>query len=379
MARFIFNRERLYYEYKPVHVHFTTGRTSNSVPVLYTAYDLERLKEAGKRMIDTFGINPNEILINCFPYAPHLAFWQVVYAANAVNMMALHTGGGKILGTEKIIASIEGMKATIMAVMPGYGYHLLKKASGTANLNSLKYILFGGERVPKGLKEKIKQLAKNKELKVLSTYAFTEGKVAWPQCSENSGYHLYPDMEYIEIVDEHGEQVGENEKGEIVYTSLDFRGSIFLRYKTGDLGKIQYGKCVCGKTIPRISADIERKSEIKEFSLTKIKGSLVNLNTFFDILMGNKNVDEWQVQIQKRNNDPYEIDELILFISPKKNVDFFKLEKQLQEIISSEMEISPEIIKKDHKEILEMLGMETQLKEKRIVDRRKDIVPQLNN
>jgi len=237
----------------------------------------------------------------------------------------------------------------------------------------VKYVIFGGERVSQGLREKIKELLeklKAKNVKVLATYAFTEGKVAWPQCSEDSGYHLYPDMEFIEIVDKNGERVSEGEKGEIVYTSLDFRGTVFLRYKTGDLGKIFYDKCSCGRTIPRISADIERKSEYKEFNLAKVKGNLVNLNTFFDIMMGHKAIDEWQVEIKKKNNDPYEVDELILYVAAKKNIDFNKLKKELKQKIFNSMEITPEIVKMDLRKLLERLGMETELKEKRIVDNR---------
>ena len=213
ILKYLSDKEILLHEYKPIHIHFTTGRTSSSVPVLYTAHDLERLREAGRRMMDVFNIKSNEILINGFPYAPHLAFWQVAYAVNAVNLMTLHTGGGKILGTEKIIKSIENMNASVLTFMPGYAYHLLRKAKEKrANFSSVKYVIFGGERVPQGLREKIKELLrkmKAKNVKVLSTYAFTEGKVAWPQCSDNSGYHLYPDMKFIELIDKNNERVAD--------------------------------------------------------------------------------------------------------------------------------------------------------------------------
>lgn len=371
ILKYLSDKKSLFFEYKPIHVHFTTGRTSNSVPILYTAFDLERLKEAGRRMMGIFGIKSNEILLNGFPYAPHLAFWQTAYAANAMNLMALHSGGGKIFGTEKIIKSIENLKASVLAFMPGYAYHLLRRAKEiNANLSSVKYVIFGGERVSEGLRERIRELIGKKNVKILSTYAFTEGKVAWSQCSEREGYHLYPDMEFIEIVDKKGERVSEGEKGEIVYTSLDFRGTIFLRYKTGDLGRINYGKCSCGRTVPRISADIERKSEFKDFKLTKVKGSLVNLNAFFDILMGHKAIDEWQVEIKKKNNDPYEVDELVLYVAIKKNYNYNKLKKSLKEEIFNSMEVTPEIVKMDLKKLIDRLGMETELKEKRIVDKR---------
>ncbi|MCH7928426.1 MAG: hypothetical protein IID03_10665, partial [Candidatus Dadabacteria bacterium] len=70
-------------------------------------------------------------------------------------------------------------------------------------------------------KEKLKGLLSElgaKDVKVLSTYAFTEGKTAWVQCHEKSGYHLYPDLGFFEVVDKDGKRVKDGEPGELVYT-----------------------------------------------------------------------------------------------------------------------------------------------------------------
>ena len=373
------NKKQIYYEYKPTHIHFTTGRTANATPIFYTAYDLCRLEESGKRMMGILNVSKDEIVINAFPYAPHLAFWQTFYATKGANLLSLHTGGGKILGTERIIKSIDGMKATCLAGMPGYLYHLIRTAEEQKrDFSNLNLVIFGGERVSLGLREKTKEFLASigsKSPRVLSTYAFTEGKVAWVECKEESGYHLYPDFEFIEIVDKNNERVSEGEKGEIVYTSLDWRGSVFLRYKTGDITKgLYYDKCNnCGRTLPRIDGAIERSSEYKEFKLTKIKGSFVNLNAFFPLMMSDKDIDEWQVEIRKKNNDPYEIDELVVYVAPNKKANFEKLKNELKNKISAETEVTPEIIKVELKELLKRLGMETELKEKRIVDNRKKI------
>jgi len=374
LLKYSLNKNIVFSEFNPLHVHFTTGRTANAVPFLYTAYDLEKLREAGKRMMDILNINKDDKLVNAFPYAPHLAFWQTFFAAEASGIFALHTGGGKILGTDKIIKAINGTKVSLLAFIPGYAYHLLREAKNKkADFSNVKKVFFGGERVSKGLREKIKgMLASLGSVNpgVFATYAFTEGKVAWVECKEDSGYHLYPDMEFVEIVDKNNERVEEGEKGEIVYTALDFRGTIVLRYKTRDIGSITYEKCSCKRTVPRISSEIERSSEIKEFNFTKVKGTLVNLNSFFELLH-HKNIEEWQVEIRKKNNDPYEIDELIVYISPKKNVGFTKFKKELKHMLYEELEVTPEIVKMDLKELLDRLGMETELKERRIVDKRK--------
>lgn len=373
LLKYLLNKNAAFREFNPVHLHFTTGRTANAVPFLYTAYDLEKLREAGRRLMDIFGINKNDKLVNAFPYAPHLAFWQTFFAAEASGLFALHTGGGKILGTKKIIKAIESTKATLVAAIPGFAYHLLREAkSQGADFSSVKKVFFGGERVSEGMRNKIKGMLEelgSRNPEVFATYAFTEGKVGWVECSGHSGYHLYPDMEYIEVVDQNGENAAEEEKGEIVYTTLDFRGTVVLRYKTGDIGSITYEKCICGRTVPRISSEIERSSEIKEFNLTKIKGTIVNLNSFFELL-NIKEIEEWQVEIKKKNNDPYELDELIVYIAPKKNVEFIKLKAKLKNLLKEELEITPEIIKMDLNKLLDRLGMETELKEKRIVDNR---------
>ena len=375
----ILNKSHLFYEYKPIHIHFTTGRSANATPIFYTAYDLQRLEESGKRMMGILNISAWDILINAFPYAPHLAFWQTFFAVKGANLLSLHTGGGKILGTEKIINSIESMKAACLAGMPGYLYHLIRTAKQQkSNFSNLKLVIFGGERVSIGLRDKIKNCLLSmgsKAPRILSTYAFTEGKCAWVECNEESGYHLYPDLEFIEIVDKNGERVNEGEKGEIVYTSLGWRGSVLLRYKTGDITKgMYYEKCnSCGRTLPRIDAEIERSSEYKEFRLAKVKGSFVNLNAFFPIMMSHKEIEEWQIEIKKKNNDPYEIDELVVYISPSKKANFEKLRNELKHKIVEETEVTPEIVKVELKELLRMLGMETELKEKRIVDNRKKI------
>ncbi len=373
LLKYLINKNSAFDEFSPVHVHFTTGRTANAVPFIYTRYDLGNLREAGERLMGILNVSREDRLVNAFPYAPHLAFWSVFFAAEAAGMFALHTGGGKILGTDRIIKAVESTKASLLSCMPGYSYHLLREAkSKKADFSNVKKVFFGGEKPGMGLRSKIREIlvslgSKNPE--ILATYAFTEGKVAWAECREQSGYHLYPDMEFIEVIDKNGERVGENEKGEIVYTALDFRGTVVLRYKTGDIGSITYEKCSCGRMVPRINPEIERVSDIKEFNLTKIKGTLVNLNSFFDLL-NIREIEEWQVEIRKKDNGPYGIDELVIYIAPRKNVNFSLLKNKLEKMLHEELEITPKIVKMDLRELLQRLGMETELKEKRILDKR---------
>ncbi len=107
-------KQELTEEFKPIHVHFTSGRSAMSVPVLYTQYDLFHLQQASRRMLYHLKIPPTVRVINVFPYAPHLAFWQAVYATNYLGVFGIHTGGGKGMGTSKILVPSEFLTSVIL-------------------------------------------------------------------------------------------------------------------------------------------------------------------------------------------------------------------------------------------------------------------------
>lgn len=368
-------KTKLEWEYKPIHLHFTTGRTALPTPFGYSGRDLVMLKESARRLLDVSGVSHNEVGINGFPYSPHLAFWLTYYAMTEILMTGLHTGGGKIMGTEKIIDSIERLKASLLVFIPGYCYHLLREAVKQGrDFSSVQHVIFGGERVSAGLREKVRELLGqlgSHEARVLATYALTEGKTAWLQCAENTGYHLYPDLEFFEVVDAEGKRV--DDAGELVYTALDWRGSVVVRYRTGDRTQgIEYGQCPnCGRTVPRILPDIQRSSDIKEFNLTKVKGELVNLNNFYPVLSGMKEVEEWQIVIGKLNNDPFEIDTLTLYVALRDGTAFSDAtEQKIKRAVEGAVNVGVTVMELPLPKLLGRLGMETELKEKRIVDER---------
>lgn len=150
-----------------------------------------------------------------------------------------------------------------------------------------------------------------------------------------------------------------------------------LRYGTGDIAKrgVVWDRCPnCGRLLPRLSSDIRRISQFKEFKLEKIKGTLVDLNAFVAIMSGFEEIEEWQAEIRKKNDDPYELDEFYIHVAPKKGVNFDELKTKIRNEIMRETEIAPtDIIYCELEELLEMLGMETELKEKRVVDNRPKI------
>ena len=275
------------------------------------------------------------------------------------------------------------MKPNFLIGVPGYLYHLVRAARDQGkDFSFLEKIVLGASAVPPGFKEKLAEILSGmgvKRLSVMGTYGFTEAKCAWGECPTeigiSSGYHTYPDMEIFEVIDpESGEARKEGEDGELVYTALDAWGSAVARYRTGDLvkGGITYQPCpYCKRTLPRINSQIYRASNIKDLKLSKLKGTLVNLSDFGAVLEAEKGVEEWQIEVRKKDNDPYEIDELVVYLSLNPAVEPQALKARLREKMLSTTEVSPnEIIVLEHKAMLEQVEMEVSHKVKRFVDKR---------
>lgn len=372
-------------EYRPVSVFFTTGRSALPTAFTLSRYDLDLLQEVGRRILEVAQVDFQEDrILNIFPFAPHLAFWQVYYAGLGGTVFTLNTGGGKVMGSDGILQAIEKIRPAYLVGIPGYIYHLLRKAhDASMDLSFVKGLALGGDQVTPAYRQRVKDLLTRMgatEPRVVSVLGFTEARKCWAECSgeADAGFHTYPDLEIMEIVDpETGQPVGEGETGELVYTSLDGRGTSVLRYRTGDLivGGMTLETCPhCGRSVPRLASQLERVSNLKNFQLSKVKGTLVNLNVIKEILDSRDRVEEWQLVIRKKDDDEFGVDELLLNLALSPDVAPERQSEYAEEIRdqifkTSEVRIN-DVRLLPLAEVLDLLGMETQLKEKRIVDLR---------
>ena len=374
-------------EYQPVLPMFTTGRTAEPTPFFFTLRDLARMQEAGRRLASVISSRASEdydrrvVAINNFPGASHLAYWVALTGAEGAAITTVNTGGGPQLGNERVLNIIERVRPTLFMGLPGYTYDLLRMAAAEGrDLSSVEIVAMGGDRITRGARDKIEGLLEEMgaiDPIVTGAFGATEMKYAWGDCGEEEscGYHTYPDMDIIEVVDpETGSVLGEGETGELVVTNLDARGSVVLRYRTGDIlaGGYTAEPCpCCGRTMPRISSVISRRAVAKEFALSKIKGNLVNLNTFSALLNDNVDVLEWQVEIRKRNDDPEDIDEIAIYVCPTSVGEVAGLRERIVESVRTSLEFTPDkVIITTYEDIAERLNRESGPKRPHLLDLR---------
>jgi phenylacetate-CoA ligase len=377
-------RIALDHEYRPILLTSTTGRSAEPVPFLYTRHDINQLGVMGGRIMQEGNCTHEDRVLNVFPYAPHLAYWLTYHAADQAGAFHLGTGGGKTMGTDGNLRLLVKSKPTVMVGMPTFVYHLLRRAMEVGEkVEGLKVIALGGEKAPPGLRRKLAGLAEelgSPNLRILSTYGFTEAKGAWTECAvspeePSTGYHLSPEFGLIEIVDpKTGEPLPPETPGEIVYTPVDARGSIVLRYRTGDLseGGLTWAPCpACGRTLPRLLGRISRVSEQRRMKLDKLKGALVDFNELEVILDDVDGIGSWQLELNKANNDPLEVDELHLRLSLEPNHLPEEIENIVRRRFRDVAEVTPnEISYHGADEMRAFHGVGKNLKEEKIVDRR---------
>jgi phenylacetate-CoA ligase len=371
------------HEFRPVFMTCTTGRSTESIAFTYTNYDLANLASAGKRIFEICRAEPDFRLLNTFPYAPHLAFWLAHYGGMEFNNFVLSSGGGKVLGTEGQLRFMRQLQPHVLIGMPTFLYHVMQQAADEGvKCPNLCRIVLGGEKVAPGTRRKLARLAGKlgaASIEVVATYGFTEAKMAWTECpcpdGEQTGYHLYPDLGIVEVIDpKTGETMPPGEAGEIVFTPLDSRGSVVLRYRTGDLidGGLIHEPCPhCGRVVPRLVGNISRVSEIKTVRFDKIKGTLVDFNLLEHVLDDAHQLASWQLELRKRNDDPLDLDELILHVHKSGALDDAKCARELRRCFTDRTEIQPNrIVFHDSEEMSQLLGVGAKLKEEKIVDHR---------
>ena len=371
-------------EFRPLLLTSTTGRSAEPVPFLYTAHDIDNLRLAGARVMRVCDTNREMRMLNLFPFAPHLAFWITHYASEQFGVFMVGTGGGKVMGTDGNLRMIRKLKPDVLIGMPTFLYHVLSAAAadGVA-LPNLKKLVLGGEKAPVGMRRKLRALAAQlgaAKIDVLRTYGFTEAKLAWSECpfseeAGSAGYHVDPDLALIEIVDpQTGEPRGEGEPGEIVFTPLNARGTVVVRYRTGDCidGGLFHEPCLfCGREVPRLVGEIARHADVRELRMEKLKGTLVDFNQLEHALDNVMHIGTWQIELRKRNDDPLEVDELVLHAERIDDFDENRLRLLLSERFASEFELHPNRIEfHTGTELRSRQGVGTRLKEERVIDRR---------
>lgn len=257
---------------RAIHLHMVPG-PGGRIPVAYTRDDLDLLARAGARLAQLVGIERQDRLLNLVPFGPTLEFWGTYYMAHGVGMSAIHfRRQGQDLA--RALDAFDDSQATAIALPAAEVATFPEVASAEGiDLRGLRALIAVGrsltteERVAAG--EALLAHGAT-DARIAAVYAPGESHVLWGECSvpagraETFGFHTFPDMDLIEIVSpETGAVLPDETPGEIVTTTLGFRGGGIPRWRTGDfaLGGLSNQPCPnCGRSVPRVGPTVRRSA-----------------------------------------------------------------------------------------------------------------------
>lgn len=377
-------KEELDREWRPVFMTATTGRSTESVAFLYTQHDIKHLGIGSGRVAELGGRTRDDRMLNMFPFAPHLAFWYMYYSGIDRNIFCLSTGGGKVMGTEGNLRAIQKIRPTVITGMPTFIYHVLSEAVNEGlRLEGIKCVLLGGEKVAEGTRRKLAELCGqvgSPDPVVVATYGFTEAKLAWAECPfpvghTPPGYHLFPDLGIFEVIDpDTGKVQPDGVGGEIVYTPLEQRGTVVIRYRTGDHIEhgLTYEPCpYCGHRMPRLMGRISRVSDFRALRFQKVKGTIIDFNELEHALDDLRGIGSWVLELRKRNDDPLDLDEIHLHVTKTSDQTDETLQTQISNLLHSQFEVRPNrIVFQTPEKMRELQKVGVALKEQKVVDNR---------
>ena len=161
--------------------------------------------------------------------------------------------------TNKQIMFMRDMKVTLLVATPSYALHLgeVLKERGIDPVKDLnvRIGLFGGEGMTEPMRDEMHKVW-GEDFLCTQNYGMSElcGPGVAGECEYLCGMHINEDWFIPEIINPETEEVlRPGETGELVITCLGKEALPLIRYRTGDLTKLDYAPCKCGRTTVRMA------------------------------------------------------------------------------------------------------------------------------
>ena len=296
---------------KIVRVQGTSGTTGKLTLASYTEKDVDVWGECVARGLTMAGLNAADRIHICYGYGLFTGGLGLDFGARKLGAMAIPMSAGN---TKRQLMCMEDFGATAFACTPSYALYLgeAAKEAGVVDRLQLKVGINGAEPWTDEMRRKIEELLNVNSFDIYGLCEITGPGVAM-DCKQHNGLHINHDFFYPEVLDPvTNESVGDNNLGELVFTTLVKEGMPLLRYRTKDLTSIDHTTCECGRTTPRISKFKGRTDDMKVIRgvnvfPTQVETALLSMggdisNHYMMIVDRENNTDKLTVMVEVNEN-----------------------------------------------------------------------------
>jgi phenylacetate-CoA ligase len=252
-------------------VHATSGTKGRPTIVAYSEADLAVFRQVNARALAAAGGGSGTVVHNAYGYGLFTGGLGLHGGAELLGCAVVPVSGGQ---TDRQVVLVRDLRPEILCCTPSYGT-LLGEALCEAGIgpdeNPLRAGIFGAEPWSEEMRRRLEALH---GIAALDIYGLSEaiGPGVASECLEAraeldaggpGGMHLNEDHFFPEVVDPTtGEPAGEGEVGELVLTTLTKEALPLVRYRTGDLTKLNRQPCPCGRTTVRMARLVGRADDM---------------------------------------------------------------------------------------------------------------------
>jgi len=241
-----------------VRVHASSGTTGTPSFVGLTREDKQRWTECIARSYWCQGLRPDDVFAMGLSIGFFVGGLPVAGAVEEIGATLLPVGTG---ASDRLIASIQAMRATVLATTPSYATYLAEIAKRDLGIDpatlGIKNVMVGAE--PGGGVPEIRARIES-EWNATCTESIGNADVITihsAECEAQDGCHfMVPDYLVMEIIDpDTGSVIAADQlefEGEMVFNHLDRACNPMLRFRSRDHVVIKTSQCGCGRTAPRL-------------------------------------------------------------------------------------------------------------------------------
>ncbi|GER19494.1 hypothetical protein VCH24_45280 [Variovorax boronicumulans] len=136
---------------------------------------------------------------------------------------------------------------------------------------------------------------------VFDGWGLNDGGATAFECEQHQGMHIDPERAYVEIVEDETTACYGPGIGRVIVTNLLDKAMPFIRYDSGDIGRIEYEKCSCGRETPRLFLRYGRITD-----QISVGGRIIGAPVL-TVLMGKMPVRQYQIAKTKENELTFRI------------------------------------------------------------------------
>ena len=259
-----------------IFTHWTSGSTGEPLRVWRTKSEEWLLAAFRLRSLLQYGVRPGERMasVQFLPEADR----PFRKPGLLMRMLFPHLEIHCLLDSNDILKALKKFKPEVLAGIPPILDRICEKmeAGGWPEIRP-RMIITGAEPLTSRIRD---QLSRQFGVPVFDRYSAVECRLIASSCPRIAErYHICEDAVLVEVIKD-GRTAKPGEEGEILITALHSYAMPFIRYRLGDLVRLEEESCPCGSPYTTLSAICGRQVD----RLIKADGSEIHIPVIVQIL-----------------------------------------------------------------------------------------------